>query len=92
MFLQAKERESKNLWYVDSACSRYMTGNRDNFLSLRAYQGGSVGFGNGKKEYTVDIGKIGNFHSYAIENVYYVKDLKYIILSVFQRESGPLHF
>jgi len=47
------------LWYVDSGCSRHMTGEKSNFLSLTAAQGGSVAFGNGKSGRIVEIGKIG---------------------------------
>ncbi|XP_075083307.1 uncharacterized protein LOC142167053 [Nicotiana tabacum] len=33
-------------WYMNSGCSKHMMGNIDNFLSLKALQGGSVSFGN----------------------------------------------
>ncbi|XP_070048926.1 uncharacterized protein [Nicotiana tomentosiformis] len=36
-------------WYMDSGCSKHMTRSIDDFLSLKALQGGSVSFGNGKK-------------------------------------------
>ena len=36
-----------------------MTGEKSNFLSLAATQGGSVAFGNEKSDIIVDIGKIG---------------------------------
>ncbi|XP_075083369.1 uncharacterized protein LOC142167112 [Nicotiana tabacum] len=29
-------------WYMDSGCSKYMTGNTNNFLSLKALQGGNL--------------------------------------------------
>jgi len=47
------------LWYVDSGCSRYITGEKPNFLSLVASNKGSVAFGNGKSGTIVGIGKIG---------------------------------
>ncbi|XP_070010541.1 uncharacterized protein [Nicotiana sylvestris] len=40
---------SSQQWYMDSGCSKHMTGNTVDFLSLKALQGGSVSFGNGKK-------------------------------------------
>jgi len=47
------------LWYVDSGCSKHMTGVKSNFLSLTATQEGSVAFRNGKSETIIGIGKIG---------------------------------
>ncbi|XP_075076411.1 uncharacterized protein LOC142163060 [Nicotiana tabacum] len=47
-----------------------------------ALQGGSVSFGNGKKGYILEVGRIGKSLSHSIENVYYVKGLKYNLLSV----------
>ncbi|XP_075106804.1 putative mitochondrial protein AtMg00300 [Nicotiana tabacum] len=55
---------------MDSCCSKHMRGSTDDFLSLKDLQGESVSFGNGQKGY--------------IENVYYVNDLKYNLLSVSQ--------
>jgi hypothetical protein len=40
--LQAKQK--KHGWYVDSGCSKHMTGDRDKFLTLRKERNGSVSF------------------------------------------------
>jgi len=61
-----------------------MTGEKTNFLSLAATQGGSVAFGNGKSATIVGIGKIGESLSNSIEDVYLVDGLKHNLLSVFQ--------
>lgn len=50
---------------------------REIFLSLTSYQEGSMTFGNGKKVDIISIGKVGKSHSHAIENIFYVKGLKY---------------
>jgi hypothetical protein len=42
--LQAKQK--KHGWYVDSGCSKHMTGDRDKFITLRKERNGSVSFGN----------------------------------------------
>ncbi|XP_060200497.1 uncharacterized protein LOC132628750 [Lycium barbarum] len=68
----AKVRGGSQKWYIDSDCSKHMTGRMDDFLSLNAFQGGSVSFGNDKKGHILGIGKIGKTLSHAIENVYYV--------------------
>ncbi|XP_070025717.1 uncharacterized protein [Nicotiana sylvestris] len=40
---------SSRQWFMDSGYSKHMTGNTMDFLSLKALQGGSISFGNGKK-------------------------------------------
>ncbi|XP_070049763.1 COP1-interactive protein 1-like [Nicotiana tomentosiformis] len=75
---------SSQKWYMDSGCSKHMTGNIDDFLSLKALQGGSVSFDNGKKGYILGVGRIGKSLTHSIENVYYVNGLKYSLLSVSQ--------
>ncbi|XP_075086327.1 uncharacterized protein LOC107810242 [Nicotiana tabacum] len=42
-------RGSSQQWIMDSGCSKHMTGNTMDFLSLKALQGGNVSFVNGKK-------------------------------------------
>jgi len=73
---------NNQFWFVDSECSRHMTGEKSNFLSLAATQGGSVAFGNGKSGTIVGIGKIGESLSHSIEDVYLVDGLKHNLLSV----------
>ena len=61
-----------------------MTGEKANFLSLAATQGGSVTFGNVKSGTIVGIGKIGESLSNSVEDVYLVDGLKHNLLSVSQ--------
>ncbi|XP_070020263.1 intracellular protein transport protein USO1-like [Nicotiana sylvestris] len=75
---------SSQQWYMDSGCLKHMTGSKNDFLSVKALQGGSVSFGNGKKGYILGVGRIGKSLSHSIENVYYVNGLKYNLLSVSQ--------
>ena len=82
--MQEKSRGSSHCWFMDSECSKHMTGRIENFLSLKALEGGSVSFGNGKKGYILGIGKIGKSLEHSIEDVYYVNRLKYSLLSVSQ--------
>ncbi|XP_074298014.1 uncharacterized protein LOC141628816 [Silene latifolia] len=56
-------------WYLDSGCSRHMTGNRNQFLSLSAYDGGNVTFGDNKKGEVIGIGKVGKSFSHSIDDV-----------------------
>ena len=67
--LQAKVRRGNQLWFLDSGCSRHMTGDKSNFLSLTTFDGGRVAFGNDKSGKTVGVGKIGKSLSHSIDNV-----------------------
>jgi len=69
---------------MDSECSRHMTGDTLNFLSLEAHQGGGVSFGGGNKGSILGIGRIGRSADNSINNVHYVEDLKYNLLSISQ--------
>jgi hypothetical protein len=42
--IQAKKK--KHGWYLDSGCSKHLTGDRDRFLTLRKKRDGLVFFGN----------------------------------------------
>ncbi|XP_070026701.1 intracellular protein transport protein USO1-like [Nicotiana sylvestris] len=72
------------IWYMDSGCSKHMTGNKDQFLSLEDLKGGNVIFGNGKKGGIIGVGKVGKTDSHSIENVYLIDGLKYSLISVSQ--------
>jgi len=74
-----EDRTGNNqLRFIESGCSKHMTGERSNFLSLTASQGGSVAFTNGKFGTIVGIGKIGETLSHSIDGVYLVDGLNTI--------------
>jgi len=75
---------NNQLWFVDGGCSRHMTGEESNFLSLAPTQGGSVAFGNEKSGTIVGIGKIAESLSHSIDGVYLADGLKHNLLSVSQ--------
>ena len=68
-------RGGNQLWFLDSGYSRHITGDRSNFLSLIAFDGGRVVFRNDKSGKIVGIGKIGKSLSHSINNVYLVNGL-----------------
>ncbi|XP_074318518.1 uncharacterized protein LOC141655331 [Silene latifolia] len=76
--------KENNQWYLDSGCSRHMTGDKNLFLSLKPFNGGKVTFGDNKKGKVVGIGKIGISPSHAISEVYLVEGLKHNLLSISQ--------
>jgi len=77
-------RGGNQLSLLDSGCSRYMTGDKSNFLSLIAFDGGRVAFKNDKSGKIVGVGKIGKLLFHSIENVYLVNGLQHNLLSVSQ--------
>ncbi|XP_070008199.1 uncharacterized protein [Nicotiana sylvestris] len=77
-------KRMSQIWYMDSGCSKHMTGNKDQFLSLENLKGGNVSFGNGKKGEIIGVGKVGKTDSHSIENVYLIDGLKYSLISVSQ--------
>ena len=58
MFL--KSTRTKNKWYLDSGCLRYMTGDKEQFHKLNAKDGGHATFGDNAKGKIIGIGEISN--------------------------------
>ena len=61
-----------------------MTGDSSKFLSLEAYDGGTVTFGDNMKGEIIAKGKIGRSSSHAIDNVFLVENLKHNLLTISQ--------
>ena len=59
-------------------------GDRSNFLSVTAYDGGRVAFANGKSGKIISIGMIGKLLSHSIDNVYLVDGLQHNLPSISQ--------
>lgn len=76
--------EHSSQWYLDSGCSRHMSGDNNIFTSLRNFQGGNVTFGDGK------VGKIIGHRTIETpglpkqDNVLLVEGLKANLLSISQ--------
>lgn len=56
--LSALKAIESSQWYLDSGCSRHMTGDKSKLTSLKAYQGGSVTFGDGSVSQVIGKGTI----------------------------------
>jgi hypothetical protein len=83
--LAPQGKQKKRGWYVDSGCSKHMTGDKDRFLTLRKERYGSLSFGNDDSTIIIgkDIVRIGNKNTKA-ENVLLVENMKHNLLSVSQ--------
>jgi hypothetical protein len=83
--LALQDKQKKHGWYVDSGCSKHMTGDRERFLTLRKERDGSVSFKNDDSTKIIGKGtdRIGNNNTKE-ENVLLVEDMKHNILSMSQ--------
>ncbi|XP_052291943.1 uncharacterized protein LOC127900768, partial [Citrus sinensis] len=80
-----KNAKQKNKWYLDSGCSRHMTGNYAWFSSFTKIEnGGDVSFGDNSKGKILGIGNVGKVSSTLIENVCLVENLKHNLISISQ--------
>ncbi|KAH9794255.1 hypothetical protein KPL71_004834 [Citrus sinensis] len=78
-------KKKKNKWYLDSGCSRHMTGNYAWFSSFTKIEnGGDVSFGDNSKGKILGIGNVGKVFSTLIENVCLVENLKHNLISISQ--------
>src|ERR1044072_9766518 len=71
-------------WYLDSGCSRHMTGRKHMFQSLELKDGGYVGFGGNQKGKVIGSGTISNGSLPSITNVLLVDGLMHNLLSISQ--------
>ena len=78
-----KAKASKTKCFLDSGCSKHMTGDKRNFLSPTPKQGGNVTFGVNAKGKIIDIGIVGKESTF-IDDVLLVEGLKHNLLSISQ--------
>ena len=72
------------LWYLDSGCSRHMTGNKTLFKTLFEGKIGTVMFEDGSKSVIKGIGTVDILGLPVFEDVWYVDRLKANLLSISQ--------
>ena len=72
-------------WYLDSNCSRYICGDKNQFITIEPKEdGGVVTFGDNGQGKIVGIGKIQINSTTFIDNVLYVEGLKHNLISISQ--------
>jgi len=74
----------KKSWYIDSGCSKHMTGDASKFTHISPKKSGHVTYGDNNKGRILGVGKIGRNSSTSIENVLLVEGLNHSLLSVSQ--------
>jgi hypothetical protein len=77
-------KSTKDKWFLNSGCSRHMTGDKNKFTSLTLKDGGNIKFSDNSKGKIIGIGNIGKTHSLVIEDVLLVDGLKHNLLSISQ--------
>ena len=79
--MQEHGAQIKGMWYLDSGCSRHMSGDASLFTTLEWKDGGYVKFGDNSKVKIIATGTVG-FPPTTIENVSLVRGLKHNLLSI----------
>ena len=74
----------QHLWYLDSGCSKHMTGDASKFVSITLKQEGHVTYGDNNKGKILGKGTIGNENNFLIHDVLYEEGLKHNLLSISQ--------
>uniref|UniRef100_A0A2N9HX29 CCHC-type domain-containing protein n=1 Tax=Fagus sylvatica TaxID=28930 RepID=A0A2N9HX29_FAGSY len=60
----------KDKWFLDSGCSRHMTGDKNKFTSLTLKDGGNVKFGDNSKGKIIGIDNLGKFDAKSDEGIF----------------------
>ena len=81
---QVIKGNKKDLWYLDSGCSRHMTRDKTKFAKLELKEEGFVTYGDNNKGRIRGSGVISNGSSFSIKNVLLVEGLKHNLISISQ--------
>ncbi|XP_075107183.1 uncharacterized protein LOC142180148 [Nicotiana tabacum] len=76
-----RKKNQKGKWYLDSACSRHMTGDKQLFKTVTKLDGGTVTFGDKSKGNIIGIGNVPLSSTCEVDEVYLVDELGYNLLS-----------
>ncbi|KAI3692839.1 hypothetical protein L6452_32663 [Arctium lappa] len=71
------------IWYLDSGCSRHMTGNKELLSSFKAKSGGTVTFGDNKQGQIKGYGELSR-GNVSVSKIAYVDGLKHNLISISQ--------
>ena len=77
-------KKGRGTWYLDSGCSKHMTGDEKMFISLERKRGGKVTLGDNTSCQVLSTGTIRITDFISIEKVLFVDGLKHSLLSISQ--------
>ena len=66
--LQDSLMENKHMWYLNSGCSKHMTGDKSEFVNFILKQEGHVTYGDNNKGKILGRGTIGDKNNFLIHN------------------------
>ncbi|CAJ2627906.1 unnamed protein product [Trifolium pratense] len=84
-------KTTSNLWYLDSGCSKHMTGDINKFSNFEFKAKGYVTYGDNNKGKIIGKGKVGAPPFTSIEDVLYVEGLKNNLLIISQLCDKMIH-
>ena len=84
VFMQECLAAIHNRWYLDSGCSRHMTGDKSKFCLFTESDGGQVTFGGNSKGKIIGSRKVSKNLSSCIDDITLVEGLAYNLLSIKQ--------
>ncbi|XP_075091602.1 uncharacterized protein LOC107830463 [Nicotiana tabacum] len=93
--LKLEEQCKKNRkwkWYLDSACSKHMTGDKQLFKTVTQLDGGIVTFGDKSKGNVIGVGRVPLGSTCDVDEVYPVDELSYNLLSIRQLYDNDYEF
>ncbi|XP_022853916.1 uncharacterized protein LOC111375345, partial [Olea europaea var. sylvestris] len=90
----ALKAQNYNMWYLDSACSRHMCGNKGLFTTLDECNGGMVTFGEGDSAPILGKGTVQIHGLPVISNVLYVEEMsaKIDVSELWHKRLGHLNY
>uniref|UniRef100_A0A2N9HLR4 CCHC-type domain-containing protein n=1 Tax=Fagus sylvatica TaxID=28930 RepID=A0A2N9HLR4_FAGSY len=74
-------------WFLDSGCSRHMTGDKNKFTSLTLKDGGNVKFGDNSKGKIIGIDNLGKFDAKSDEGIFLGYSLNSKAYRVFNKRT-----
>ena len=80
----AGNHRSSSQWYLDSGCSRHMTGDRKWLNNIEEMDGGTVTFGDSNKGKIKGIGEIVLDDDVLVKNILFVEGLHHNLISISQ--------
>jgi len=72
------------MWYLDSGCSKHMTGEASQLINLKWKPVGFVTYGDNNRGRILGVGDIGSGNKVIIKDVLLVESLKHSLLSISQ--------
>ena len=70
------------MWYLDSGCSRHMTGDRRKFKNFKRKEQGFITYGDNNKGKILGTSDVGGGNTLEIKEVLFVEGLKHNLLNI----------